>query len=188
MRCLVIAVRWLCTNFIYTHFFQQLTIRSVHPYSTFKTKKNPTEKRSVLIFNVHLQQCSQRLTFCIRCLTKHLTKITFDQHCQLLQLQEFSKRSKRLLISPAPPVSHLFHVHLKEIFPKDSSWCFSSGSLDHSSAVCSRSGLNHQLCCCYSLKDVQGDVGARGWSLWLTPETCFWPGRKWRPLACRHGS
>lgn len=27
-----------------------------------------------------------------------------------------------------------------------------------------------------------------GWSLWLTPETCFWPGRKWRPLACRHGS
>lgn len=195
MRCLVVAVRWLCTNFIYTHFFFPAADFSCCPslfnFQNYLKKKNLTEaKGSVWIFQPSLStDSSQRLTFGIKYLTKHLTKISFDQHRQLLQLQEVSERSRRLLISPAQ-VSHTLKVHLSEIFPKDGSCCFYVAFL--------QAALTSILLFVHAVVSIIRFVAVTRWrmykgrwgggALWLTPETCFWPGRKWRPLACRRGS
>lgn len=53
------------------------------------------------------------------------------------------------------------------MFPKDRCCSFSVGSFDLSPAVVPDVSFNHQVCCCYSLKDAQGDVGAKGVELMI---------------------
>lgn len=197
MRCLVVAVRWLCTNFIYTHFFFSAADFSCCPFviqlsKLFKKKKSNRSKKECLDFST--------FTF------NRLFTATDVRH-QISHKASYKNIFWPALPAPTAPggqrtlqkaphkprpaqVSHTLKVHLSEIFPKDGSCCFYVAFL--------QAALTSVLLFVHAVVSIIRFVAVTRWrmykgrwgggALWLTPETCFWPGRKWRPLACRCGS